>query len=256
MSDNILKRELMAKPSECNAAQELPLPLLVSQMIDIATDHANELGIGFLELGPKGLGWVLSRLSVEMARWPVNGETYFLSTWIESYNAHYSERCFSVESVNGEMLGYGRTIWMIIDLATHKSVGTAGTVVPPEMMPAFPCPIPRMSRHKNFTPAKISEYTFQYCDLDYYRHVNTVRYVSLLLNRFTLEEMDASILSRFDIAFAHEAKYAQKAVISSIDENVENPSLQASGGTSLRRIFEITVEDNPILSAAITLTKP
>lgn len=256
MAENILKRLLMIKPSESNAEQQLPLTLLVAQMIDIATDHANELGIGFINLEPKGLGWVLSRLSVEMKRWPATGENYILSTWIESYNSHFSDRCFSISGEDGEILGYARTVWMIIDLKTHKSVGTAGTVMPSEMIPDFDCPIPKWKKHHPFTPHNSEVYIFKYNDLDYYRHVNTIRYISLLLNQFTLDDFDCNLLSRFDIAFAHEARYGEHAVIDSIDEEVDNPSSIKDGPkSSRRRIFEISVESRPILSASITLTE-
>lgn len=255
MAENILRRKWMVKPSECNANRELPLTMLVAQMIDIATDHANQLGIGFIELSPRNLGWVLSRLSVEMKRWPKNGESYVLSTWIESYNSHFSERCFSIVTSNGETLGYGRTIWMIIDLESHKSVGTAGTVMPPEMVPAFDCPIPRMSRHRSFVPSNISEYTFKYCDLDFYRHVNTVRYVSMLLNQYSPSDFDTHALSRFDIAFMREAKYGETALIKSIEEKVDAPGMVQNSGDSYKRTFEISVGDNTILNAGIILTE-
>lgn len=255
MAEAILKRELMIKPSECNARRELPLTMLVAQMIDLATDHANELGIGFLFMEPRNLGWVLSRLSVEMKRWPRNGELYVLSTWIESYNPHYSERCFSVTTPTGEVLGYGRTIWMIIDLTTHKSVGTAGTVVGMDMLPGIDCPIPRMARHKAFIPDRETAYTFQYTDIDFYRHVNTVKYVALLLNQYSMEEFDSSLLSRFDIAFAHEAKYGETVTVRSMEEDVTTPALLDHGLKSRRRIFDLTIEGQPILSASVVLSK-
>lgn len=255
MAENVLKVVHMAKPSECNAQQELPLSLLVAQMIDLATDHANQLGIGFLELEPRGLGWVLSRLSVEIARWPKNGEKYELSTWIETYNPHFSERCFSVVTTNGEILGYGRTIWMIIDLKTHKSEGTAGTVMPQEMIAGLGCPIPRAMKQRPFTPSQIKEYVFQYSDLDFYRHVNTVKYISLLLNQFSLRDFDQNRLSRFDIAFAHEAKYGELALISSITEEAKTPTLIDSKYASFRKNFEIKTGDHTILTSSIVLTQ-
>lgn len=255
MAENVLKRDWMVKPSECNANQELPLTILVSQMIDLATDHANELGIGFLTLEPRGLGWVLSRLSVEMARWPRNGEVYTLSTWIEAYNSHFSERCFSICSSSAEVIGFGRTIWMIIDLESHKSLGTAGTVMPEEMVPALPCPIPKMTRHRSFNPDRTASYQFKYCDLDFYRHVNTVRYISILLNQFTLEDFDTHLLSRFDIAFVHEAKYGETALIKSIDEVVAAPGILPMASQSIKRSFEMSVGSQQVLSAAVILSK-
>lgn len=245
----------MVKPSECNAKRQLPLTTLVSQMIELATDHANLLGIGFLDLEPRGLGWVLSRLSVEMSRWPRNGEKYILSTWIESYNAHFSDRCFSIATEEGEILGYGRTVWVIIDLSTHRSVGTAGTVMPAEMIAGLECPIPKMSRHRAFDPTETAEYVFQYTDIDFYRHVNTVKYIALLLNQFTLDELDSHLLSRFDIAFAHEATYGQTAVIKSMNEEVPTPGMAGHSLRSFKRSFEITVDQQPILSSSIVLSE-
>lgn len=255
MAENILSRQFMVKPSECNANGELPLTTLVAQIIDIATDHANQLGIGFLELGPHGLGWVLSRLSVEMKRWPKNGESYRLSTWIESYNAHFSERCFSIITEDGEVIGYSRTIWVIIYLENHMSAGTAGTLMPDEMIAAIPCPIPKMVRTRPFTPQVEVEYIFKYTDLDFYRHVNTVRYISLLLNQFTLAEFDTHLLSRFDIAFAHEAKYGETALIKSKEEPAANPSMAEGGKQSVKRVFEIVVDERQVLTSSIVLTE-
>lgn len=245
----------MVKPSECNARGELPLIILTSQMIELATDHANLLGIGFLSMEPKGLGWVLSRLSVEMKRWPKNGEKYILSTWIETYYPHFSERCFSIVSVDGEVLGYSRTVWVIIELKTHKSVGTAGTVMPPELIAGIDCPIPKISRHKPFEPETISEYIFKYTDIDFYRHVNTVRYISLILNQFTLEDFDRNLISRFDISFAREAKYGETVMIESIREEVPAPGLLQDPLKSYKWFFNLSVGQSQILTAAITLSE-
>ncbi|MCH5217067.1 MAG: acyl-[acyl-carrier-protein] thioesterase [Muribaculaceae bacterium] len=256
MVESTLSREYLVKPSESDANRQLPLTMLVAQLIDVATDHANQLGIGFLKLEPLGRGWVLSRLSVEMRRWPLTGEAYVVKTWIESWNAHFSERCFSFTTKSGETLGYARTIWMIIDLTTHQSVGTGGEHVPAELIDGSACPIPGLRRHRPFTPQKVTEYVFKYCDLDFYRHVNTVRYISILLNQFTLADFDTHLLSRFDIAFAHEAKYGETAIIKSIEEEVETPTLLAAESyRSFRRTFEMSLGSQPILSSAIVMSR-
>lgn len=250
------KKEYLLKPSVSNAQQELPLTLLVDQIIEVATDHANILGIGFLSMEGKDMGWVLSRLSVEMKRWPRVGERYGITTWIESYNSHFSERCFSVEDAGGETIGYVRTVWMVIDLTTHKSYGTAGLEVAPEFVGIRRCPILRQQRHKHFEPQVVHEYVFKYTDLDFYRHVNTVRYISLLLNQFSLEEFDANMLYRFEIAFMHEARYGQKAIINGIEEKIEggDPDAFMSPAHSLAYTYEMTADDTPILRSRLFFT--
>lgn len=251
MADRVFSREYVIKPSESNPKRELPLTLLVAQMIDLATDHANELGIGFIKLEPRGLGWVLSRLAVEIQKWPSTGESYILSTWVETWNRHYSERCFSIKDNAGNILGYARTIWMVIDLKEHNSAGTANMELPEEYIRPVECPMSRISKHKVFEPNKSTEYTFQYTDLDFYGHVNTVKYIALLLNQFTLEQMERNLLSRFEIAFMHEARYGETAIITSRDEFTADEFPDKP--VKLQRNFNLHVADRPVLSSTFIL---
>ena len=48
----------------------MSVPVLVSKIIDVATAHANALGIGNPSMVEMRAGWILSRVSVEMVRWP------------------------------------------------------------------------------------------------------------------------------------------------------------------------------------------
>lgn len=75
---------------ECNPQCEMPLTLLVSRVIEVATNHANSWGVGYARLIEDNQGWVLSRVTVEMKRYPRVDEWYTLTTWIEDYNRHFS----------------------------------------------------------------------------------------------------------------------------------------------------------------------
>ena len=68
MGELTITRELTA--AGCNAQMELPLQSLVREIIDAATEHANSLGFGYARLIEDGNAWVLSRLSIEMSRFP------------------------------------------------------------------------------------------------------------------------------------------------------------------------------------------
>lgn len=103
--------------AECGPEQRMTPTLMVNRLIDVATLHANYLGIGYARLQADGLAWVLSRVSLEMKRWPSVGEEYALRTWVEGCNRLFSQRNMEITSVeSGEVLGYARTIWMAIDI--------------------------------------------------------------------------------------------------------------------------------------------
>ena len=92
------------------------------------------------------------------------------------------------------------------------------------------CDIPNCKALK--ATDSVFKYSFNYCDLDSYRHVNTVRYVELLLNRFSLSEFDSMFVNRLELSFLHEAKYGIETKLLRSDnysDNVFLTSFQLKG---------------------------
>jgi acyl-ACP thioesterase len=219
------KETFFLSAGETNAEQELSLAILTARLIEIATAHANSLDIGNPSMTGMHAGWVLSRLTIEMNSYPRVNDNFSITTWIESFNRHFSERAFRIEGENGEVYGYARSVWMVIDTVTHNSVGLGHFNLPENLISGECPPIERQQKHfpildPDFEgiPPKgaivagfpVFDYRFKYCDLDSYRHVNTVRYVTLLLNRFSLEEHDTTFVKRLELSFMHEAKYGME----------------------------------------------
>lgn len=223
----IYKETYFLSAGECNAEHELSLPVLTTKLIDIATAHANSLGIGNPSMESMNGGWVLSRLTIDMDSYPLVNDNYCISTWVVSFNRHFSERAFCISSENGEVFGYVRSIWMVIDIAKHTNLGLAHLSLPEEIIVGNVPPIPKQAKHLDIVSTEESElpkgaipathtpfeYRFKYCDLDFYRHVNTVRYVTLLLNRFSLEEHDRCFVKRLELSFMHEARYGMETIL-------------------------------------------
>ena len=193
---------------ESDAEGRMPLTLITERIIEVATEHANALGIGYDALITKNIGWVLSRLSIEMRRFPRSTDHYTFTSWIESYNRHFSERNFAITDAAGNILGHARTVWVAMDFAT-RSVADI-TAFERERFPIadLPCPISKTPRIPSPGPeAEVDVYTFRYRDLDFNRHVNTVRYLDLILNHWPLEHFDRMVPARFDIMFHHECRF-------------------------------------------------
>lgn len=216
----IYSQSFFLSAGETDAEQELSLPLLTQKIIDIATAHANSLGIGNPSMEQLHAGWVLSRVTIEMQKYPRVNDNYTLSTWIESFNRHFSMRCFRIDDATGNAMGFVRTVWMVISTDTHENIGLKHLSIPDGFELDGKCPIKPQGRHRVIVESSIEakptelqanfpikNHTFLYTDLDAYRHVNTVRYMSLLLNQFSLEEFDRSYIERVELSFLHEAHY-------------------------------------------------
>lgn len=250
--DKKMSMTFFLSAGETNAEGELSLPLLTSKIIDISTAHANALGIGNPSMAEMGCGWVLSRLAVEMFRYPKVNETYRLTTWIESFNRHFSERIVEVSTVDDKPLGYARAIWMVLDYNTRASVGLGHLHIDSDTPQPGICPVARQGKHITVLPAEATDipagavranaepfnYRFRYCDLDFYRHVNTVRYIELMLNRIPLERYDREQVRRMELAFMRESLFDQRidvlrndsdrvSLFSIIDKETGEPSVSA-----------------------------
>ena len=256
----LYKETFFLSAGEANAEKEMSLPILVSKIIDIATAHANSLGIGNPSMTHLNAGWVLSRLTIEMESYPEVNCDYSISTWIESFNRHFSERAFCISSPDGKVYGYARSIWMVMDTVNHSNIGLSHFSIPEELILGENPPIQKQAKHtlieervNEETPKgvlaathPIYVYRFKYCDLDFYRHVNTVRYVSLLLNRFTLEEHDEYFVRRLELSFLHEAKYGMEVQVLRSDNSADSLS-----SFLLRKVSDHT----PVLYARIKREK-
>ena len=194
---------------ECNPQGEMPLTLLMTRIIEVATFHANSWGAGYARLIQDNQVWVLSRVTIEMTAYPKVNTNYRLTTWIEDYNRHFSQRNMRIDDAQGNPLGYVRTIWMVIDLTTRASVDISQLGYIRDKVSDLPCPIEPMSRLRPIQEGHAVDYTFGYMDCDLNRHVNTVRYLSHLMNLFDMDCYDNYFIRRMEISFIKESHYGE-----------------------------------------------
>lgn len=229
------RRTFYISANESNPEGELALNILLGNIIEIAYFHANSLGIGNAQMQHLNAGWVLSRLTVEMDSFPKVNTDYHITTWVEEFNKHYSIRDFMIEDCAGNIIGYARTIWMVLDTTTHESIGLSHLDFSQSLISSRPCPIARQAKHlmiitpemvekMDSVPARIlvanhsePSYTFKYNDIDFYRHVNTVRYLTVLVNCFSIDDFDKNYVKRLEMSFLNEGHFGEPVEIRRYD---------------------------------------
>lgn len=200
--------------ADCGPESVMTPQFLAAMVIEVATLHANQLGVGYDRLMLDGMTWVLSRLSLDMTRWPGINEVFTVTTWIEGVNRHFSERNFEICTADGEVLGYARSVWMGIRVRERSGGDLSLLESLRDVVSEKRCPVPPVPRLRAMPDDAVSTgYTFTYCDCDFNRHVNTVRYIELLLNRGSLDFYDTCQVSRLDIAFMHEARCGEEVTV-------------------------------------------
>ena len=225
---------------ECNPQGEMPLTLLMTRIIEIATWHANSWGVGYARLIQDNQVWVLSRVTIEVTSMPRVNQEYTLTTWIEDYNRHFSQRNMRLDDAQGNPLGYVRTIWMVIDMNTRASVDISQLSYICENISDLPCPIEPQSHLRPIQQGHAIDYTFGYMDCDFNRHANTVRYLAHLMNLFDMDCYDHYFIRRMEIAFIKETHYGETAqfIIDDSDPMDSRMSVTIDGTDHVRARFQ------------------
>lgn len=201
----------------CNASGEMPLPSFVSALIETATAHSNDNNFGYARLIRDNCSWVLSRVTARIARMPSINEWYTIKTWVEDVGRLMTSRCYVMTDDDGNTLAEVRTNWCAINIDTrrpadlHAMLPEINEYVNAELV----CPLEATAKPRPVkTPAGEGlEYAFVYSDLDFNRHVNSCRYVELLLDLRDMAFYDANRLEGFDLVFLREAHEGHRATV-------------------------------------------
>lgn len=242
--------------AQCNPQKELPVGLLVRQVIDVVIEHANIIGVGATSLGKLDATWVLSRLAFEVSRYPSMEERYSITTWVESFAKFLSERSFEIRDGEGEVIGRVRTTWVAINRHSRRPTDISELAAHVTCDPGRQCDIAPVPRLRPIAESQIENpYTFRMSDIDFNRHVNSVRYADLFINQIGLLTYDDFFISRFEIMFQHEAHFGDRVVVASSfgEEAMVSQICSPENVYCLNRIFMSRREDNRPVGAASVL---
>ena len=204
----------MAEPFHCDFNARLMLGHMGNHMLNAADYHSSDRGFGMLYLNTIHKTWVLSRLAIEMERMPKAYERFDIETWVENAVRFFTNRNFAVIAADGEPLGYGRSVWAMIDTETRQpqnlldvNDGRLLAYVEREK----PCPINKGTRASIPTHAEwVRTIDTNFSDVDMNGHINSVKYIEHILDLWPLDWYRQHAVRRFDVAYVAEAHAGDK----------------------------------------------
>ncbi len=253
----IFEQTYFLTPAECNPQGRMPITLLINRLIEVATLHANMIGIGYASLVEYNETWVLSRVATEMTRYPGVNDNYTIRTWISSISRLFSERDFEILDGDGNTIGHARTVWAVLNTITRSVADISRMEWVKELIPAHrTCPVDKPSRPRALTDYRSEHYRFTYCDIDFNRHVNSSRYIELLLNQWSLDFHDRNRLTRFEIAYMHEALYGQDVEVRFAPEPIPATATETPGAAPTEATRAELIHDSRPLCRALLIFTP
>ncbi len=199
--------EYEIKYQEVDGKKKLRLFNLENYLLEVAGTVADDLGFGIANLHPKGLTWILTRLSVEMFELPTHCEKVRFETWIES-NAHMlSTRDFRIYS-GDKLIGQCKSVWAVLDLAKREIVNIFDD---PMFEGCVDGEVIEMNRIRMTTipePTGIVPHKVVYSDIDYNGHCNSCRYLQAMTDAYLPAYYGKKV--RLDINYQKEAMLGEE----------------------------------------------
>lgn len=210
---NILSKvgsyDFLVEPFHCDFAKRIFLGHLGNHLLNAADFHSNERGYGMDYLNTVHKTWVLSRFVMEMSRMPVAYDRITVDTWVEGVMRFFTSRNFAITGGDGQVCGYGRSIWAMIDTDTRQPVDIMAErdgLIMQYVETDKPCPIEPFRRVRIGANAVCKRVVdTYYSDVDVNGHINSVKYIEHILNLWDTDFYRCHRLQRFDIAYVAES---------------------------------------------------
>ncbi len=180
---------------------------LGTRILSAATSHARQRGFDTYIKEDVPYLWVLSRMVIEMDRWPMVNETYQLKTWIKNYYRYFTDRYFYILDNQGQVIGRILTIWAMINSQTRQPAelkNLFGNDFDQYIYDDDPMEIQR-SRIRVNHPTMCSERHTYYTDLDTNNHVNSIKYIEYILDALPQEVTLNHCVKRIEMEYCAES---------------------------------------------------
>jgi medium-chain acyl-[acyl-carrier-protein] hydrolase len=210
---------------EVDPTRKATLQTLCRIMQEAAWNHANSLGLGYFQMVARDLIWVLSRLKIRVFDFPRWGDNIQVSTWPSGIHRLFALRDFQIQDEAGAIVAEATSTWLILNeksrrpmrielLFQEMNIPTRGSE--PDYRESLKrLPSAREDRMRTLSPVRFS-------DLDWYNHVNHVKYMDWILDSYALEFHTKFQVTSFEIDFLSETHYGDEISIRT-QELEENP---------------------------------
>ena len=189
--------------SMCDASGRLGLANTFALFQDIASEHAEEIGVGFAAMRERNSFWLTVRTRVRFYRRPALMEPFEASTWAHAPGATRCDRFYRM-TAGEEPLAEGRTEWCVYDIekGAVRPASEAGFDEDFTFCEDTVLGEPYARFHHNFTDAdRACTHAVRPSEVDLGRHMNNVAYLRLLTDSFSLEEQEKLDVEEMEILF-------------------------------------------------------
>ena len=199
--------EYEIKYQEVDGHKRLRLFNLENYLLEVAGLVADKMGFGIQTLHPRGLTWILTRMSVEMYELPTYCQKVRFETWLESNVHMLSTRNYRIYS-GDKLIGQCKSVWAVLDMNKREIVNCFDD---PIFEGSVDGEVIEMTRVRMTTipePTGVVPHKIVYSDIDYNEHCNSCRYLQAMTDAYLPNYYGKKV--RLDINYSKEAMLGEE----------------------------------------------
>ena len=237
--------EYEIKYQEVDAKKKLRLFNLENYLLEVAGTVADELGFGLAALHPRGLTWILTRMSVEMYELPTYRDMVRFETWIESNVHMLSTRDYRIyakhESGEWKLIGQCKSVWAVLDMKKREIANCFDLPLFQDIVDGEVLEMNRVRMTTIPEPTGIVTHKVVYSDIDYNEHCNSCRYLAAMSDAYLPDYYGKKV--RLDINYSKEVMLGEElqTLYLVCEDGVQYQQKNSAGETSCSA--KITVQE-------------
>jgi acyl-ACP thioesterase len=192
----------------------VPMQVICRYLQESASNHMSELGFSAKKLFLQNQIWVLSRLHVNIQKYPSWNERIKVETWLSGIKDSFLVfRDFHILYENNEIIGKATSLWLLLDLNTRRPIRVSKELL---NFPSSKSSLLNINIRKQLErPKKVDiekKFWVRLSDLDLNQHVNNTIYIEWFLETVPQDIWQNYFITSLEIDFRAESVYGDLVV--------------------------------------------
>lgn len=242
------KKNYEVELSDLDFKGRLRLSSLFTYFQDVANLAADELGVGIEKLyNDYGIVWVLTRIRVDVERYPTLNEQIIIETWPQEPGKIEFERDFLVRDQQGNVIIRAMSSWVLMDIKERKLRRTS------QIDLTYPEIIEDRAIHSKFKKLKdfgnlnhTYHKVISYSDIDFNGHLTNSKYVDYILDCLDMDLHKQFDVSSIEVNFVNEALPGETISLLKDDSLIKEGKVYIEGQIQNKTTFksELMLKEN------------
>ncbi|MBN1899350.1 MAG: hypothetical protein JW827_11280 [Spirochaetes bacterium] len=195
-------------------SRKLKLNALFNYFQQIAHNHAEHLGWGYEALQKKGFFWILSRIKINVIKYPLWMEDIFIQTWPKGVEKLFAMRDFLILDKDKNPMVEATSAWILYDMKASRPARVDKFFKDPDLfinkhaVKEIPDKLEASDRFQT-----VLEKHVRYSDIDVNDHVNNTRYLEWIQDSFEKIEYEKQSIKSLQVNFLKEVRYGETILV-------------------------------------------